>query len=80
MVKNWCLICESLSDASGRKKMDKLEDVHRRERENLQMMEEQRERAYQAYRLHHLLSTKQVCIHLLQLFYCSLCACMQLSF
>lgn len=41
--------------------MDKLEDVHRRERENLQMMEERRERAYQAYRLHHLLSTKQVC-------------------
>lgn len=41
--------------------MDKLEDVRRREREHLQMMEEQREKAYQAYRLHHLLSTKQVC-------------------
>lgn len=60
-LKVWCLICESLSDASPRREMDKLEDVRRRERENLQMMEEQREKAYQAYRLHHLLSTKQVC-------------------
>lgn len=56
-----CLICESLSDASRRRDMDELDDVHKRERENLQLMEEQRERAYRAYRLHHLVSTKQVC-------------------
>lgn len=74
--------------------MDKLEDVRRRERENLKMMEEQREKAYQAYRLHHLLSTKQVCpekknrsrneiivnIYILQMFYCYVHVCMHLSF
>ncbi|TNM90693.1 hypothetical protein fugu_002982, partial [Takifugu bimaculatus] len=42
-----------------RREMDKLEEVHRRERENFQMMEKERERANQAHRSHHLLSTKQ---------------------
>lgn len=40
--------------------LDELEDLQKRERDYVQMLEEQSAKAYEAYRLHHLLSTKQV--------------------
>lgn len=42
--------------------LDKLEEFQKRERDYVQMMEEQSAKTYEAYRLHHLLSTKQVSV------------------
>ncbi|XP_075906390.1 spermatogenesis-associated protein 17 [Nelusetta ayraudi] len=42
-----------------RMELDELEEFQKRERDYVQMMEEQSAKTYEAYRLHHLLSTKQ---------------------
>lgn len=42
--------------------LDELEEIQKRERDYVQMMEEQSAKSYEAYRLHHLLSTKQVSV------------------
>lgn len=49
-------------DVVLRMELDELEDMQRRERDYVQMMEEESAKAYEAYRLHHLLSTKQVSV------------------
>lgn len=51
-----------LCDVSLRMELDELEEFQKREREFVQMMEEQSAKTYEAYRLHHLLSTKQVSV------------------
>lgn len=51
-----------LCDVSLRMELDELEDFQKRERDYVQMMEEQSAKTYEAYRLHHLLSTKQVSV------------------
>lgn len=51
-----------LCDVSLRMELDELEEFQRRERDYVQMMEEQSAKTYEAYRLHHLLSTKQVSV------------------
>ncbi|TMS13055.1 hypothetical protein E3U43_018130 [Larimichthys crocea] len=42
-----------------RQELDELEELQKRERDCLEMVKEQTAKVYQAYRLHHLLSTKQ---------------------
>ncbi|XP_051235559.1 spermatogenesis-associated protein 17 isoform X2 [Dicentrarchus labrax] len=42
-----------------RRELDELEELQKRERDCLEMVKEQTAKVYQAYRLHHLLSTKQ---------------------
>lgn len=49
-------------DVILRMELDEVEDMQRREREYVQMMEEDLAKTYEAYRLHHLLSTKQVSV------------------
>lgn len=51
-----------MCDVVLRMELDELEDMQRREREYVQMMEEESAKNYEAYRLHHLLSTKQVSV------------------
>ncbi len=43
-----------------RRELDELEELQKRERDCLEMVKEQTAKVYQAHRLHHLLSTKQV--------------------
>ncbi|XP_043991463.1 spermatogenesis-associated protein 17 [Gambusia affinis] len=43
-----------------RKELDEIEKAQTREKEYLEATKEQKMKAYQAYRLHHLISTKQV--------------------
>lgn len=51
-----------MHDVVLRMELDELEDMQRRERDYVQMMEEESAKNYEAYRLHHLLSTKQVSV------------------
>lgn len=43
-----------------RRELDEFEELQKRERDCLEMIKEQTAKVYQAHRLHHLLSTKQV--------------------
>lgn len=48
--------------ASRRKELDEIEEAQKREREYLEAAKGQKMKIYQAHRLHHLISTNQVCI------------------
>lgn len=51
----WNLVC-----VPSRMELEELNELQKRERDCLEMVKEQTAKVYQAQRLHHLLSTKQV--------------------